>query len=537
MTKPVTSVAAMILVDEGKLDLDAPVAQYLPELADMAVGVEKADPTTGEMAIALEPANRPMIVRDLLRHTSGLVYPPQFVHARINKLYEKAAFGADNTLAEFVASLGSLPLAHQPGEVWEYSWGVDVLARIVEVASGEPFDHFLQERLFAPLHMVDTGFYVPDDKLSRLVAAPNGRRDPPFDVTRERKLLSGGGGLVSTAIDYLRFCQMLLNGGELDGARILKPETVRLMTTDALPPGVRFVGDWIGPGAGSTWGLGFAIRTDPKFSADAPGSVGSYTWSGAWGTYFWVDPAEKLIAVQMIQASPEKAGPYFAAIRNLTYGALLVPEAAAAAPRPPPVSAATLAANVGKYDFGPSTSARNPQSAHARLGIDKLDLVDGMPLVLKLAEGGPAAKAGLLVGDLITQLDGIPVKGARFDEAVARLKSHDAELRVSVARQGRNDSIALTIVREMIPSRAVELQVDVEDGELIVESTGEWPILEFEKGKSVRLTPLSDTEFYVDGRDHTRIAFMRDAEGAVSGAVLNPGPWEQKGARIGESPK
>ena len=537
MTKPVTSVATMILVDEGKLDLDAPVAKYLPELADMAVGVERADPTTGEMAIALEPANRPMIVRDLMRHTSGLVYPPQFVHARINKLYEKAAFGADNTLAEFVASLASLPLAHQPGEVWEYSWGVDVLARVVEVASGKPFDQFLQDRIFAPLHMVDTGFYVPDDKLSRLVAAPAGRRDAPFDVTRERKLLSGGGGLVSTALDYLRFCQMLLNGGELDGARILKPETVRLMTTDSLPPGIRFVGDWIGPSAGATWGLGFEIRTDPKFSSDAPGSVGSYTWSGAWGTYFWVDPAEKLIAVQMIQASPEKAGPYFAAIRNLTYGALRIPEQRPVAPQPSPMSAAALAAYVGTYDFGPSTSARNPQVAHARLGIDKLDLVDGAPKVVRLAEGGPAAKAGLLVGDLITQFDDIPVKGARFDEAVARLKAHDASLRVKIMRDGQADPIDLTITREMIPSRAVELQVRVENGGLSVESTGQWPILEFEKGRSVPVTPLSDTEFFVDGGDHTRIAFVRDATGAVSGAVLDPGPWEQRGVRIDQGLK
>jgi CubicO group peptidase (beta-lactamase class C family) len=198
MTKPVTSVAAMMLVEEGKLDLDAPVSQTLPELKDMQVGVEKPDPVTGRKEIALEPPKRLMTVRDLLRHTSGLVYPPQFTNTAINRLYRKAVFERDKTLADFVASLADLPLAHQPGEVWEYSWSVDVLARVVEVASGLPFDQFLQDRIFGPLHMVDTGFYVPEAKLARLVDAPE-PRDPQFDVTRPRKLLSGGGGLVSTA--------------------------------------------------------------------------------------------------------------------------------------------------------------------------------------------------------------------------------------------------------------------------------------------------------------------------------------------------
>src|SRR5204863_8512338 len=142
--------------------------------------------------IVREPPKRPMTVRDLLRHTSGLVYPPQYVDAPINRLYAKAAFERDKTLADFVASLAGLPLAHQPGEVWEYSWGVDVLARVVEVASGQPFDRFLESRIFQPLHMVDTGFYVPTDKLGRLVEAPEPRA-PQFDVTRRRNLLSGGG--------------------------------------------------------------------------------------------------------------------------------------------------------------------------------------------------------------------------------------------------------------------------------------------------------------------------------------------------------
>ena len=177
MTNLITSVAAMILVDDGKLELDAPVSRNLPELKDMQVAREATDATTAEGGYALEPQKRAMTLRDLLRHTAGFIYPEMdYVRAEprikaIHTLYGmKAAFGADDTLADFVASLAALPLAHQPGEVWEYSWGIDVLARVVEVASGEPFGQFLQSRVFGPLHMVDTGFYVPEVKLFRLAA-------------------------------------------------------------------------------------------------------------------------------------------------------------------------------------------------------------------------------------------------------------------------------------------------------------------------------------------------------------------------------
>src|ERR1700722_14766022 len=216
MTKPVTSVAAMILVDEGKLELDAPVAVYLPELG--AMNVARAEDKGG---YALEPPHRAMTVRDLLRHTSGLVYPgmdfadPGPASEAIHALYNsKPIFESDSTLADFVVGLAGYPLAHQPGEVWEYSWGADVLARVVEVASGEYFDEFLQTRIFGPLKMVDTGFFVPADKLDRLVDAPVERRSPQFDISKPRKLMSGGGGLSSTAPDYLRFCQMPMHGGE-----------------------------------------------------------------------------------------------------------------------------------------------------------------------------------------------------------------------------------------------------------------------------------------------------------------------------------
>jgi CubicO group peptidase (beta-lactamase class C family) len=246
MSKQITSVATMMLIDEGKLELDAPVAKYLPELRDLQV--VKSDPATGDaILLELESAKRAMTIRDLLRNTSGLVYAtsdyadPGFGNAAIHALYgTKAPFRRDKPIASFVASLGTLPLLHQPGEVWEYSIGFDVLGRVIEVVSGQSFDQFLQTRLFAPLRMLDSGFSVPEDKLTRLVAVP-GTQPPPLsdgDVANRQTFYSGGGGIVSTVPDFLRFCQMLLNGGELDGVRILKPETVRLMMTNSLPPDI-----------------------------------------------------------------------------------------------------------------------------------------------------------------------------------------------------------------------------------------------------------------------------------------------------------
>jgi CubicO group peptidase (beta-lactamase class C family) len=222
MTKPVTSVAAMMLVEEGRLDRAAPVYQYLPELKNMQVAVGDAGAETGKANLALEPPKRPMTVLDLLRHTSGLLYTEEGTTAA-HRLYRNAVFRRDKTLADFTSSLAELPLGHHPGEVWEYSFGMDVLARVIEVASGLRYDQFLNTRVFQPLHMVDTGFYVPEAKLDRLVDPPPGGRPAPWDVTKKPNLFSGGGGLVSTAMDYVRFCQMLLNGGELDGVRILSP--------------------------------------------------------------------------------------------------------------------------------------------------------------------------------------------------------------------------------------------------------------------------------------------------------------------------
>src|SRR5215468_6189711 len=419
MTKPVTSVAAMMLVEEGKLDLAAPVHQYLPELRDMMVGVETTDPASGQSKLELEPQKRPMIVEDLLRHTSGLTYFDQgntAVHKLYRDLYIKG-LARDGTLKDFVSRLSRLPLVHQPGEVWEYGQSVDVLGRVVEVASGQSLDQFFESRLFKPLGMVDTGFWVPPEKRARLIDPPAGAwMLPDRDVTTPTTLFSGGGGLVSTAADYLRFCQMLLNGGELDGVRILSPATVCRMTTDAVPANARYVSSDIGQGA-VTFGLGFAIRSDAAASW-VPGSVGSFTWSGAWGTRFWIDPAEKLIAIQLIQATKDFAR-FNRAFRNLTYGAFVVPDQGAPASAGAAVVQAALDDLAGTYDFGESSSSRDKISAANFSGIGAdIELTDSGARVRPFAHS-PAAGAGLKSGDIITEIDGTAIKGLGLNQVIA----------------------------------------------------------------------------------------------------------------------
>jgi len=299
MTKPVTSVAAMMLVEEGKLDLNAPVAKYLPEVADMRVGMEGA------------PQKRPMQVIDLLRHTSGFTYADEGTD-ELHKAYDRiGSFRRDKTLADLVGDLVHLRLVHQPGEAWEYSHGVDVLGRLVEIASGQPLDRFFEDRIFKPLGMADTGFFVPPDKVTRLVDPIASGRSRLWDVTKPTTLFMGGGGLASTAPDYLRFCQMLLDGGTLDGVRILSPSTVQQMTTVAVPPDIPFMGEvgkYVGPQVGTSWGLGFAIRTNPDFSL-LPGAVGSFNWSGYWGTWFWIDPENQLLYIGLIQRMLQEGMP------------------------------------------------------------------------------------------------------------------------------------------------------------------------------------------------------------------------------------
>jgi CubicO group peptidase (beta-lactamase class C family) len=333
MTKPITSVAVMMLAEEGKIDLLAPVSQYLPEFKDVKVGVEKTESSSGKPALTLEELRRPMTVQDLLRHTSGLVYGP-FGNTLVHQAYNKAnLFDANQTLAEFVTKLSKLPLAHQPGTVWEYGMSTDVLGRIVEVVSGMGVDRFVEERITGTLGMRDTAFYLNAAQSSRLaepqIDPATGKRpgaSSAEDLTKEKqKWFSGGGGLLSTASDYARFCQMLLNRGELSGVRLLSTKTIAVMTSDQVPPGIPRLGyeDMAPtPEMGHSFGLGFAVRTDAGHSP-VSGSVGDYFWAGAYGTYFWIDPQEKIFAVMMVQMPFPQSGHYRRALRELVYGALV----------------------------------------------------------------------------------------------------------------------------------------------------------------------------------------------------------------------
>jgi CubicO group peptidase (beta-lactamase class C family) len=332
MTKPITSVAVMMLYEEGKFQLNDPVGKYLPEFAKMQVGVEEKDPQTGQpVALKTSPAKRPITVRDLLRHTAGLTYG-FFGDTLVDREYRKAKILSELNLAEFTRNLSKLPLLHEPGARWNYSVSVDVLGRLVEVLSGEPFDRFLQARIFTPLGMSDTGFYVPAEKKDRLAKLYSPTKDGKIQpaatcATRQEctekfpnavpsfleppTLLSGGGGLVSTAHDYLRFCQTLLNQGQYDGKRLLSRKTVQLMSSDNLGSIPITI-----PGYG--FGLGFAVNKAPG-EAGMMGSPGEYNWGGAAGTKFWIDPQEELVGVFMIQILPHTGLEYGSEFRVLTY--------------------------------------------------------------------------------------------------------------------------------------------------------------------------------------------------------------------------
>jgi CubicO group peptidase (beta-lactamase class C family) len=526
MTKPVTSVAAMMLVEEGKLALTDPVSKYLPEVADMRVGLRGA------------PQKRPMQVIDLLRHTSGFTYADEGsdeLHRAYNLIH---SFRRNKTLADLVSDLVRMRLVHQPGEAWEYSHGVDVLGRIVEIVSGQPLDKFFESRIFKPLGMVDTGFFVPPDKLARLVDPIASGRPPLWDLIKPTTLFMGGGGLASTAPDYLRFCQMLLNGGELDGVRLLSARTVQQMTTNALSPDVRFAGEtgrYVGPQVGTSWGLGFAVRTNPEFSLIS-GAVGSFNWGGIWGTYFWIDPVEKLIGVLMIQVPPDAGAPYRSALRHLTYAALSVPQPDKT-PAPATVSADILKSYVGTYDFGPSLSSHDkqvpiPAFAFAGVGLE-VTTVEGKVVVRIAFEGGPADRAGVKALDVVTDIDDVPVGGLPIDQVLGKLRGKaGTSVRLKISRYLEDRPIDVTIVREAIRIPGARLQVRIVDGALAIAATGRWAVLDFEKDKPVPVTATSETEFRYDGGDHTRLTFVRDPAGKVSGVVLNPGPWEIRAAKI-----
>jgi CubicO group peptidase (beta-lactamase class C family) len=323
MTKPVTSVAALMLAEEGRLQLAAPVAEYLPELKDRMVGVERVR------------ARRTMTVQDLLRHTSGLTYAA-FGDTPVQMLWRDAELMRDDqTNADLVAKLSALPLLFEPGTTWEYSTSTDVLGRVVEIVSGKTLAEFFAERITGPLGMADTGFEATGARAQRVAEpqtdAATGARPPMRDVSRPHRWASGGGGLVATAADYLKFCRMLLCGGELDGVRLLSPKTIRHMAADHLPPGCaygptareRFGALAPVPEMGYGFGLGFAVRTRPGMSP-VPGSVGEYFWGGVTGTYFWIDPAEDLIVVFLAQA-PDRRLHYRYLTRQLVYAAITGP--------------------------------------------------------------------------------------------------------------------------------------------------------------------------------------------------------------------
>ena len=338
MTKPVTSVALMSLVEEGLIALDDPVARHIPEWAGL--GLFQAGVPGGFLTV---PPERPMQVVDLLRHTSGLTYSFQY-RSNVDAAYRQLnleGFHGERDLQGMIETLARLPLEFSPGSAWNYSVSTDVVGYLVQKLAGKPLDQVFRERIFAPLKMVDTGFFVREDQLPRFAACyeatPQGglklqddARTSPF--LAPPKLLSGGGGLVSTAADYLRFTRMLLNGGELDGARILAPRTLKLMTANHLPGGgdlTRHSRSLFSEStyAGVGFGLGFAVVFDPLQTL-LPSSPGEFYWGGMASTAFWCDPVEDIIAIFMTQLLPSSATTVRRELRTLVYSALLEPRAA-----------------------------------------------------------------------------------------------------------------------------------------------------------------------------------------------------------------
>jgi CubicO group peptidase (beta-lactamase class C family) len=337
MTKPLASVAAMMLVEDGVIQLTDPIAKFLPAFKDMKVSVAHTG-EDGKVTYTNVPAAKPIIVQDLLRHSAGLAYAEITKNEPVKAAYVAAKFSQPGvheydsrgmTSAEQVERIAKAPLAHQPGTMWEYSMAVDILGRVVEAASGKRLAVVLDERLSKPLKMTDTSFWLPAAKMPRLaqplaVDLASGQKISVLDVSAEPANDSGGAGALSTATDYLRFGQMLLNGGELDGARVMSRSTIKLMTSDHLgtrvaapfQPGELLLGT-----PGYTFGLGFAVRQGDGV-AGVPGSAGEFMWAGYAGTYFWVDPKEEIVGVYMTQAPSPIRAYYRKMFKSLVYQAL-----------------------------------------------------------------------------------------------------------------------------------------------------------------------------------------------------------------------
>jgi len=331
MTKPIVSVAAMILVEEGKLSLADRVSKYIPAFADTKVAVEVKNPD-GTVEMRLEPQIRPMTVQDLMRHTSGLTYGVAGLNKVKQSYVDMKVMDANQTNEQMAEKLSKLALLYQPGTHWEYSMSTDVLGRVVEVASGMTLDKFIEERITKPLRMGDTGFEALPDKKDRGAKpqkeGPKNEVPAIPDITLKTTWKSGGGGMVSTAADYARFLQMFANGGQLDGVRVISRKTIDLMTADHLPPDIVMGDDmWrleaFEPSGrmGQGFGLGFAVRNEQGRNP-LPGSPNDYFWGGAWGTYFWHDPRERMYVVFMMQ-SPASRLPYRYLLRDLVYQALV----------------------------------------------------------------------------------------------------------------------------------------------------------------------------------------------------------------------
>jgi CubicO group peptidase (beta-lactamase class C family) len=339
MTKPITSVAVMMLLEECKIALDDPVSKYIPAWEKLGVHAGGFMDSFQTRAPA-----RPMLVVDLLRHTSGLTYGFQ-QNTNVDAAYRKLKIGdigVEGTLDEMVEKLATLPLEFSPGEAWNYSVATDVLGYLVGKISGMPFEVFLKERIFDPLGMVDTAFYVPEEKVGRFCACyaigslgskvvsaegPTLQDDPRTSpYLKPPSFISGGGGLVSTAADYMRFARMLLQGGELDGVRLLGPKTLALMTANHLPGGLdlpRLSRSMFSEAAyeGVGFGLGFATTMTPAATL-IPGSAGDFFWGGAASTFFWVDPAEDMIVLFLTQLLPSSAYPVRRQLRTMVYSAI-----------------------------------------------------------------------------------------------------------------------------------------------------------------------------------------------------------------------
>jgi CubicO group peptidase (beta-lactamase class C family) len=314
MTKPIVSVGIMMLLEEGYFLLNDAIAKYIPEFSDQKVGIEN----NGKLELV--PLKRPITIQDLLRHTSGIAYE-HTGNGLVQQLYQQSRVRSRKiSNAEHAALIASLPLMCQPGVEWNYSRSTDILGRLIEVVSGKSLGAFLTERILAPLQMAETAFHTGPENADRL-AEPfpvdpwSGEKVQLFNMLETPVMESGGGGLVSTTMDYARFCQMLLNGGVLDGVRIIGRKTLQLMASNHLDPSVKLESHLVP--AGHSFGLGFAVRTQEGMAPFA-GSVGQFFWSGMAGTFFWIDPKEELFAVFMSQG-PGQREHFRSLVRSLVY--------------------------------------------------------------------------------------------------------------------------------------------------------------------------------------------------------------------------